>query len=411
MLPLDDQLLDLLETWETAKSAGKSISVETLSQGDPELANRLKAAIEQLDQAAWMDHGLLPEELESSAASFSSSAPKTLPGAPENGRIGPYELLELLGQGGMGSVFKARHTRLGKLVAVKLLSEKLTRNSTAVKRFCREMKAVGVLEHPNIVRAMDADEQNGLHYLVMEYIDGKDLQQMVQQQGPFSVLEACRITAEAAKALEHAHHNGLIHRDIKPANFLLSKTGQLKLLDLGLARLTGEFGTESGITHSGTSLGTPDYMAPEQWSDSRTVDHRTDLYSLGCTLYFLLVGHAPFATKEYRNVVAKMNAHSQGAIPNLLDKRNDIPSELQHLFQDLLAKTADKRVQTATEVFDRLQTIASPTSPKKNLRSLPNTSPKAPPASFLRHRLTLIIAAISVVTFIAIAYYVLNRVD
>lgn len=269
--------------------------------------------------------------------------------------LGPYELLEMLGQGGMGAVFKAKHTRLGKYVAIKVLPTQFTHSLEALARFDREMKAVGALEHPNIVRATDANEHLGTHYLVMEYVEGQDLQKFVKQHGPLEIGEACRLIRDAAHALQHAHEFNLIHRDIKPSNLLLTKSGQLKVLDLGLARLVGEGLAEEGLTTTGVSLGTPDYMAPEQWSDSHTVDFRTDLYALGCTLYFLIVGRPPFGTEQYRTVVGKLTAHTQAPIPPLRDVRPEVPPALDALYQRLLVKKAAERLASATELIAAIE--------------------------------------------------------
>jgi eukaryotic-like serine/threonine-protein kinase len=208
--------------------------------------------------------------------------------------LGVYRLEKKLGEGGMGAVWKAQHTKLGKTVALKVLPRQLTSNPDSVGRFEREMKAVGLLDHPHIIRAMDAGEIDGTHFLVMEYADGVDLAEVVRQRGPRKVRDACEMIRQAALGLGHAHQHGLIHRDIKPTNLFLTKAGQVKILDLGLARLQGEDVSPSShdptITRMGQIMGTPDYMATEQWDDTHSVDGRADLYSLGCTLFFLLAG-------------------------------------------------------------------------------------------------------------------------
>jgi tRNA A-37 threonylcarbamoyl transferase component Bud32 len=210
-------------------------------------------------------------------------------------RVGPYEILEPLGQGGMGAVYKARHSHLGKLVALKLLPRRRMSES-AVARFLQEMQAVGRLNHPNIVQAYDAAVE-GVPYLAMEFLRGIDLAKLVDRHGPLSVADACECVRQAALALQHAFEHSLVHRDIKPSNLILTPEGVVKLLDLGLARLLGESMSEGGVRLDAGGvriLGTLDYISPEQARDSQAVDIRADLYSLGCTLYFLLTGRTPF---------------------------------------------------------------------------------------------------------------------
>jgi serine/threonine protein kinase len=287
---------------------------------------------------------------------------------PSRTMLGPYELLEKLGEGGMGAVFKARHTRLKKLVALKVMSPSAMRDPDAVARFSREMEAVGRLEHPNIVRALHADEFQGTHYLVMEYVEGKDLRTLVKQRGPLPVPEACRYLRQAAMALAYAHQHGLIHRDIKPSNLFVTDQGQVKVLDLGLARLSqNEAGEE--LTTTGVSLGTPDYMAPEQWTDTRRVDHRSDLYSAGCTLFYLLTGHVPYGGQGRATALSKMDGHANEEIPSLADWRSDVPPELNQLFQKLLAKRVAERLGTAAELARLLEPFCNLTLTNEPSRS------------------------------------------
>lgn len=368
MQPNDDQLLDLLEKWEACRKMGKEVSAEELAGGNDELVRRLSAAIVELKNATWMGQ-TNPISAQADATIALSKPSPTATNPLINSQLGPYVLLELLGQGGMGSVFKAKHTRLNKLVAIKVLPEHLSLNLDAVSRFEREMKAVGALEHPNIVRAMDANDQNGIHYLVMELVDGKDLQKLVREQGPYRYPEACRLLRDAALGLEHAHRHGLVHRDIKPSNLLVTNTGQLKILDLGLARLNSDTDSEGDLTQTGASMGTPDYMAPEQWDDSRSVDHRVDLYALGCTFYFLLIGRAPYATEQFRTVTGKMSAHAQAPIPKLTEVLPEIPSELDALCQKLLQKSANSRIQTASELAAELAAFTDAPAYKGNANS------------------------------------------
>jgi serine/threonine protein kinase len=274
-------------------------------------------------------------------------------------KLDVYELVEKVGEGGMGSVWKARHTRLDKLVALKVLPAHLTSDPAAVNRFEREMKAVGKLEHAHIVRAMDAGDFDGLHYLVMELVEGSDLNRLVKERGPRSINEACQMIRQAALGLAHAHAHGLVHRDIKPSNLLLSKQGQVKILDLGLARLQeeGVGDATSGLTAQGTVLGTPDYMSPEQWESTHTVGPACDLYALGCTLFFLLTGRAPFGDTRHSTMVQKMKGHALEEPPRLRSLRDDVPEEIDELCSQLLAKQPQDRLGSAQALAAQLQAI------------------------------------------------------
>lgn len=292
-------------------------------------------------------------------------------------QLGLYELIEKIGQGGMGAVWKARHTKLDKLVAIKVLPQHLMQDPGAVSRFEREMKAVGKLEHPHIVRAMDAGHADGIHYLVMEYIEGTDLARLVKSRGPRSVPEACQMVRHAALGLAHAHDHGLVHRDIKPSNLLLSKKGQVKILDLGLARLQSERTNEDvSLTMQGEVMGTPDYMAPEQWHSAHSAGPAADLYALGCTLYHLLTGHPPFADKDHSTYADKMKAHLCESPPLLRAVRPETPEEVESLCQRLLAKNPDDRGSSAKELAQQLQELLkSWTKAKVPVETIPWPAP------------------------------------
>ncbi len=233
--------------------------------------------------------------------------------------IGNYLILDKLGQGGMGVVFKARHRRLGRVVALKILPPSFARDKTAVDRFKREVEAAGRLKHPNVVAALDADEDRGVHFLVMEYVEGSDLDDVVRHRGQLPLGQAVDFVIQAARGLEAAHSQGIVHRDIKPSNLMLDGAGTVRVLDLGLARIvdaSNPFGQAAGarLTQSGTYMGTVDYMAPEQAEDSRKADHRADIYSLGCTLYFLLTGREPFVGDT---ILKRLMAHMERPAPML----------------------------------------------------------------------------------------------
>lgn len=273
-----------------------------------------------------------------------------LPGA----QFGSYRLLEKLGAGGMGAVYKAVHMKLGKLMALKILPEEQLRHPHALARFEREMLAVGRLNHPHIVQAFDAGEFQGTHYLAMEYVEGLDLARLVRLRGPLSVTSAARAVRHASLALDAAHRVGLVHRDIKPSNLLADMSGKVRVLDLGLALLGDETCMLTNITAAGSCFGTPDYMAPEQWDDSHAVDGRADLYALGCTLHFLLVGRAPFETESQKTMIRKLAAHVSAPPPELRAGRPSVPAGLAEVYRRLLAKRPAERLPTAAALATAL---------------------------------------------------------
>ena len=208
-------------------------------------------------------------------------------------QIGSYRLIEPLGSGGMSSVYRAVHIESGNQVAVKILPRSLAKNPTMLQRFLREAQSAEALEHPNIVSIYDRGVDQGRYYLVLEFVEGGDLHDRVRNDGPLDIGDAVAVVRSVAEGLKYASERGLIHRDIKPANLLLSPTGEVKIIDLGLA-LKAEAEDER-VTRDGTTVGTVDYMAPEQARDSRATSERSDIYSLGCTFYYLLTGGPPFA--------------------------------------------------------------------------------------------------------------------
>ncbi|MDX1947437.1 MAG: protein kinase [Pirellulaceae bacterium] len=312
-------------------------------------------------------------------------APVASPAGPLE-RIREYELLSLLGEGGMGAVYLARHTRLDKQVALKLLPRDRTQDAAAVARFAREMRAVGKLDHPNIVRAMDAGEHDGRHYLVMEHVQGLDLGQLVRQLGPLPVAEACELIRQAAVGLSHAHQHGLVHRDIKPSNLMLTTAGQVKILDLGLALLGEQSGELRELTSSGQMMGTLDYMAPEQGGDSHLVDIRADLYALGATLYKLLTGEAPFSGEKYRTPVQKLMALATDLAPPVESRRADVPPELAAIVAKLLAKSPDQRYATPAELAAALTPLTADANLQQLIANATGTAPVlASPADVATH--------------------------
>ncbi len=267
--------------------------------------------------------------------------------------IGRYIVLDKLGAGGMGMVFKARHRRLKQVVALKILPPSLTRNPELVQRFHREAETAAKLNHCNLVRAIDADEAGGMHFLVMEFVDGTNLSKLVKTRGVQSPAKALDTIIQAAQGLAVAHDEGIVHRDIKPSNLMIDASGVVKILDLGLARLDNEQSSDGGaITLSGTLMGTVDYMSPEQAFDPRLANARSDMYSLGCTLHFLLTASAVY---DGASLMQRLLAHRDQPVPSLRMRRPDVSVALDELFQKMVAKDPNDRPSSMIELIDRLE--------------------------------------------------------
>lgn len=295
-------------------------------------------------------------------------------------QLGKYELIEVLGHGGMGTVYRARHQRLGREFAVKVLNANRCHNSEAIARFLREQQSAGGIRHPNVVLATDADEDQGTHFLAMEYLHGADLARVVQRIGPLSVADACEVIRQAAVGLSHIHENGLVHRDLKPSNLMLacdpatSAPPNVKILDLGLAREDIATQTASALTESGQVMGTIDYMAPEQVTDPRSVDIRSDIYGLGCTLFYLLAGRALFRGPEHRTPFKVMSAHVSEVPPNISELRPDCPQQLRDILEKTLAKDQENRFQTPTELAAALNSLTTGHDLRRLMPSLDATA-------------------------------------
>lgn len=277
-------------------------------------------------------------------------AEKLLAGKHKGFMLGKYKLLRHLGKGGMSQVYLAEHTLMKRKVAIKVLPPNRVEDSTYLERFRIEARAAAKLDDPNIVRAYDIDQDGKNHYIVMEYVEGQDLHQLVRDVGPLPYEKAADYVAQVARGLAHAHAMGLVHRDIKPANCLLDKHEVVKLLDMGLARLIDD---EASLTldNNENVLGTADYLAPEQALNSHKADARADIYSLGCTLYFLLTGHPPFPDGTISERLIK---HQVESAPSILKERPDAPSVLLNICTRMMSKRPEDRYQTATDVSERL---------------------------------------------------------
>lgn len=273
--------------------------------------------------------------------------------------IGPYILLDILGEGSMGRVFKARHNKMGRTVALKVIRKELLSNQRVVLRFQQEIRAVGQIMHPNFVLTFDADTVGSQHFVAMELIDGSDLKSLVVKHGPMPMHVACEYVRQAALGLQHVCELNMVHRDVKPSNLMVTKQGIIKVLDMGLAMLHdsegGEF--EKRIIGDGTILGTPDFLAPEQAMNSSAVDTRADIYALGGTLFYLLSGKVPYEAPTAR---AKIQRHAKEPPPSVLRHRPELPPQLDALIQWLMAKQPEHRFQAPVQVAIALHPFCQP---------------------------------------------------
>lgn len=308
-----------------------------------------------------------------------------------------YEIESIIGRGGMGAVYRARHRMMDRVVALKTIGAAWVDKPGAVERFRREVKTAARLSHPRIVAAFDADQAGDLHFLVMEYVEGKTLAQLVQDEGPLPLHTACQYAHEAALGLQYAYQNGAVHRDVKPHNLILTSKGQLKILDFGLARFVSEAVVEEKVlpgipaevsgeeaegvptmspipgdtpgfsvaklsfatrlTSTGALVGTADYIAPEQIIAAEASDIRADIYSLGCTLYYLLIGQPPFPGDD---LTEKLTAHLEQHVPLLSDVRRGVPPEVSLVVSKMMAKKREDRFQTPADVAEALVTYIRP---------------------------------------------------
>jgi serine/threonine-protein kinase len=309
-------------------------------------------------------------------------AERILAGRTSGFLLGQYRILEQIGRGGMGRVYKAQHRTMQRMVALKVLAPDLLATDRAVEMFLHEVRAVAQIVHPNIVTAFDANETNGRYYLVLEYVDGPNLDELVRTQGPLSVGLACDYIRQVATGLQCAHLRGMIHRDIKPANLLVqwhgpngdASGGLVKISDFGLARVSAPVGPQPWgpnphtiLTKENTVMGTPDYLSPEQSRNLHKTDIRSDLYSLGCTFYFLLAGRVPFPGG---NAMDKLIRHSTEHPTPITEMRGDVPAPVLAVLDKLLAKHPNDRFQTPAELIEALHPWAVPgPTPGRTTRS------------------------------------------
>jgi hypothetical protein len=309
----------------------------------PQIADRLSAAAAHDEtQTAWGQGAAV------SVPSAQSAYPS---------RMGNYELLEKIGQGGMGCVYLARHVELRTQVAVKILHAATADSPEMITRLRHEGRAAAILRHEHIAAAIDAGMSDGLYYVVFEYVEGIDLARLVQQDGPLPVAKAIDYARQTALALQFAHEHGFVHRDVKPANLMVDSCGRIRVLDLGLATITGPLAHHvdwTEVTQADAFMGSVDYMAPEQGVDPRQVDQRADVYGLGCTLFSLLTGRKPYSG---RSLIDRLIAHREQPVPSLGATRDPVPSALERLIQQMMAKQVDKRVPSMQEVVRRLDAI------------------------------------------------------
>jgi len=264
--------------------------------------------------------------------------------------LGKYKLIDLLGSGGIGRVFLAEHTTMSRPVVLKIISKQLGRDPASLEQFLTEARAIAALDHPNIVHAYNVDNEGDRYYMVMEFVEGRDLEGIVEAEGPLGFDRAAGYIQQAADGLAHAHAHNMIHCDIKPANLLVNKQDVVKILDMGMARLIGR-GKGGAAEKDERLLGTVDYLAPEQATESPDLDHRADIYSLGCTFYFLLTGRPPFPEGTLHE---RMLKHQTDQPRKIAELRPDVPEELVGICAKMMAKSPDERFQSAEEVSQTL---------------------------------------------------------
>ena len=357
----------------------RSETQPTSSESIPSDCERLPEEIDPIAQQAIERSKRM---LQDNMASALLNRPRTfLNSVASLGEIGPYELIRPIGQGGMGYVMLARHKHLNKEVAVKILPSTPWQVPSEEARFQREIRAVGKLEHSSIVTALDAGEYQGTHFLAMEYVDGLDLSRLAKAMGPLSIPDACELIRQTALGLSYAHSQGIVHRDVKPSNLMLDRAGKVKILDFGLAQLQPWDDGCADLTSVGQLMGTLDYMAPEQAEHGGAVSYRADLYSLGATLFRLLVGRAPLAITPTQTPIEKLRLLSNHPIPHLKTMLPDAPEDLCLIVDSLLARDPSLRPPSAAHLAELLEHWAKGfelVSLLKNALDIATQTPESP---------------------------------
>ena len=347
------------------------VSLETflsqLSESGILSDQKLRAAAHK--KSGHQDGESLAREMIKSGHLTKYQAEQILGGKGKNLCMGQYVLLGKLGAGGMGQVYKAYHPGMERVVAIKVILAKGKIDEESVRRFEREVKAAAKLSHPNIITVYDAGNANGRHFMVMELVKGKDLNVIVQQRGGLGVAETINYIKQVARGLAFAHENGVIHRDIKPANLFLDIKGNVKILDMGLAKISNKENEETLSMLTGTTaiMGTVDFMSPEQGTSSRDVDGRSDIYSLGATLFYLLTKKVMY---EGDTAFAKVIAHSESPIPSLKAIRPDVSNNLDLIYTKMVAKQVEDRYQNMLELIQELGAIEKGSASTGNLNEL-----------------------------------------
>jgi phosphate ABC transporter phosphate-binding protein len=337
-----------------ASSLSREQFVRNLKESGLSLTDDTQRALASLPQTSETDGAALARQLVDAGKLSSYQAKALLEGRLADLRIGSYEVLDVLGKGGMGTVYKARHRTMKRMTAIKVMAPEVASQSAFAQRFQRETETLAQLSHVNIVMAFDAGQSPAGPFLAMEFIQGRDLASEVKATGPLSLADALDCVLQAARGLEYAHDQGLVHRDIKPANLMRDVRGVVKVADLGLARIISSQAVqgEGALTQAGSVLGTVDYMAPEQALDSTTIDRRADIYSLGCTLYFLLTGRPMYSGSSLMSLLLQ---HRDAPPPSLRHARPDVPDSVDALFQRMVAKDPNDRFASMTEVAAALE--------------------------------------------------------
>jgi serine/threonine protein kinase len=295
------------------------------------------------------------------AAPQSNSAQRAAPPAPDAGALfGQFTLFERIGGDTLGPIFKAKSRMDDTLVSLKILPPDVAKNERLLKRFDREVSLAAKLRHPNVVGGIGVGAQDGIHFLVLEYVDGVDLAEILHRVGPPEIHKTVGYTMQAAAGLQYLHDNKVFHRNVKPGNLLVDRSGIVKVTNLLMAHIVEASyldGNDDALTRTGEMLGTVDYVAPEQATDASTADERADIYSLGCTMFHLLAGRPPYPGK---NMMDKLVAHREAPIPSLAALRPDVPKGLDRVVTKMLAKKRTERQQSMNEVATALKPFLTP---------------------------------------------------